>query len=113
MRAAIPQYPLYRDTVQVKANGYLVIRFVADNPGINLFHCHIEWHVEAGLTATLIEAPMLLQQQSIPADHLKVSADLHSIRSGGSFMLTVCRSVGIRIYQHRGTRPGIRRIILT
>jgi iron transport multicopper oxidase len=31
---------------------------------------HIEFHVEAGLTATLIEAPKQLQGLSIPADHL-------------------------------------------
>lgn len=73
----LPEYPVWRDTVQVKGGGYLVIRFKADNPGINLFHCHIEWHVEAGLTATFIEAPLQLQksQSKIPADHLKACRD--------------------------------------
>ncbi|KAJ3144781.1 hypothetical protein HK101_002594 [Irineochytrium annulatum] len=36
--------------------GYVVIRFVADNPGVWLLHCHIEWHVMAGLTLTIVEA---------------------------------------------------------
>jgi hypothetical protein len=37
-------------------------------------HSHIEWHVEAGLTATLLEAPDHLQGSlTIPASHLKVS----------------------------------------
>ncbi|ORY04645.1 hypothetical protein K493DRAFT_328273 [Basidiobolus meristosporus CBS 931.73] len=65
--------PVRRDTVQVPAQGYVVIRFRADNPGIWLFHCHIEWHLESGLAATIVEAPQQIQasmkipQQSI--DH--------------------------------------------
>jgi iron transport multicopper oxidase len=75
-----------RDTFQVWEGGYIVLRFKADNPDmspflspnlkltfsarIQLFHCHIEWHVEAGLIATFIEAPDVLQDtESIPHDH--------------------------------------------
>lgn len=35
--------PPMRDTVEVWANSYAVLRFKADNPGVYLFHCHIEW----------------------------------------------------------------------
>ena len=62
-----------RDTVLVRPNGNLVLRFRADNPGVWLFHCHIEWHVASGLVATLIEDPLGLQKQlngHIPTDHL-------------------------------------------
>ena len=46
---------------------------LTDDARIYLFHCHIEWHVEAGLTATFIEAPEMLQQTiTIPSDHLNV-----------------------------------------
>jgi iron transport multicopper oxidase len=65
-----PAVPMRRDTVAVMANSYVVIRFMADNPGVQLFHCHIEWHVDMGLTATIIEAPEKLQGITIPADHL-------------------------------------------
>lgn len=34
--------------------GYTVLRFVVDNPGAFLFHCHIEWHMLAGLSMTWI-----------------------------------------------------------
>ncbi|CAB4430456.1 unnamed protein product [Rhizophagus irregularis] len=34
--------PIVRDTVTIPGNGFLVIRFIADNPGIWAFHCHIE-----------------------------------------------------------------------
>lgn len=38
--------------------------------GVWLFHCHIEWHVASGLSATMVEAPLDLQQSlSIPANH--------------------------------------------
>lgn len=29
--------------------GYTIVRFVADNPGYWLFHCHIEFHAEVGM----------------------------------------------------------------
>jgi iron transport multicopper oxidase len=39
----IPVTPMKRDTITIKPQGNLRIRFVSDNPGIWLFHCHIEW----------------------------------------------------------------------
>jgi iron transport multicopper oxidase len=60
-----------RDTVNVNANGYVVIRFTADNPGVWLFHCHIEWHMDQGLIATMIEAPLEIQKSlTIPQNHI-------------------------------------------
>ena len=41
--------PLRRDTASIEAYGWMLIRFVADNPGAWAFHCHIGWHNEAGL----------------------------------------------------------------
>lgn len=38
-----------KDTVTVPDGGYTVIRFVANNPGFWIFHCHIEFHVEVGM----------------------------------------------------------------
>jgi iron transport multicopper oxidase len=61
--------PMQRDTITVNANSYAVLRFKADNPGVWLFHCHIEWHVVMGLMATIVEAPEQLAGGSIPGDH--------------------------------------------
>lgn len=36
-----------RDVVSVPAMGYAQIRFVSDNPGVWMFHCHIDWHMRA------------------------------------------------------------------
>lgn len=68
-----PLIPMRRDTVSVFANSYLVIRFIANNPGIHLFHCHIEWHVDIGMIATIVESPSILQNTlQIPADQMAV-----------------------------------------
>ncbi|KAJ5803916.1 CAZyme family AA1 [Penicillium psychrosexuale] len=53
--------PIRRDTIMVQNNGHTVIRFRADNPGVWMLHCHVEWHVETGLMATIIEAPETFQ----------------------------------------------------
>jgi iron transport multicopper oxidase len=69
--SAFPAYPPRRDTLVLPPQGYFVIRFVADNPGVWLFHCHIDWHLAQGLAMTLIEAPLQMQQRmSIPNDHI-------------------------------------------
>ncbi|OAR00216.1 hypothetical protein LLEC1_04515 [Akanthomyces lecanii] len=65
------QVPMRRDTLVVWPNGNIVLRFKANNPGVWLFHCHIEWHVVSGLMATFVEAPLELQKQfTIPQNHL-------------------------------------------
>ncbi len=41
-----------RDTVRVPAGGRVVVVFDADNPGTWAFHCHMLYHMEAGMFAT-------------------------------------------------------------
>lgn len=67
-----PEHPMMRDTVEVLPNGYMAIRFVADNPGVWFFHCHVDWHLEQGLAITLVEDPQAIQLQEIPENHYKV-----------------------------------------
>ncbi|CAF1046782.1 unnamed protein product [Rotaria sp. Silwood1] len=54
---------LQRDVVSVPANGWVKIRLLANNPGAWLFHCHIEWHMDAGLAAAFIVGPNALLAQ--------------------------------------------------
>jgi len=62
-----------RDTLLVEGGGYFVIRFRSDNPGVWLFHCHIEWHVDSGLIATMVEAPLEMQQLiTVPEDQYEL-----------------------------------------
>ncbi|XP_004519811.1 laccase-3 [Ceratitis capitata] len=42
-----------KDTVQVPAFGYTIIRFYTDNPGYWILHCHISTHSEMGMAAVI------------------------------------------------------------
>ena len=57
------QAPMRRDTIVANGHGWLQFRFRADNPGVWLLHCHMEWHAHSGLKATFVEAPLQLQEQ--------------------------------------------------
>ncbi|KAG8528908.1 uncharacterized protein KY384_006597 [Bacidia gigantensis] len=71
-----PATPMKRDTFMVHPNGNIVLRFRANNPGVWLFHCHLEWHVASGLVASMIEAPLELQSTlKIPEDHYQICRD--------------------------------------
>ncbi|KAK8028865.1 Laccase [Apiospora marii] len=49
--------PMRRDTVTVPANSHVVLRFLADNPGMWALHCHVAWHMEGGMFVSLAERP--------------------------------------------------------
>jgi len=51
---------LRRDIVSVPAQGWAKIRFVANNPGVWLLHSCITWHLNAGFSSKVIEAPVEL-----------------------------------------------------
>ncbi|KAF9260572.1 Fet3 protein [Marasmius fiardii PR-910] len=56
--------PMRRDTFHIPSGASATLRFVADNPGAWLFHCHIEWHLEAGLALQIIESPLRIQSRN-------------------------------------------------
>lgn len=47
--------PPRRDTAMLPAQGYLVLAFQTDNPGVWLMHCHIGWHTDEGLALQFLE----------------------------------------------------------
>ncbi|KAI0132167.1 Cupredoxin [Xylariales sp. AK1849] len=49
--------PMRRDTLTVPAQSHVVLRFVADNPGMWALHCHVAWHMEGGMFVSLAERP--------------------------------------------------------
>ena len=51
-----------KDTVIVPYGGYVVIRFVINNPGWWFFHCHIETHQLEGMAAVIKELPNRMHQ---------------------------------------------------
>ncbi|KAI5247379.1 hypothetical protein E4T42_05996 [Aureobasidium subglaciale] len=56
-----PSNPQRRDTIWVQAAkdantpAYVVLQIDQDNPGVWPFHCHIAWHVSAGLYVSILE----------------------------------------------------------
>ena len=47
--------PPLRDTVTVNPMSWIVLRFADHNPGVWPLHCHIDWHMAAGLFMVLYE----------------------------------------------------------
>ncbi|KAI0482049.1 Cupredoxin [Xylariaceae sp. FL0804] len=63
--------PMRRDTHVLQPGsdnrpGYLVIDFVTDNPGVWPLHCHLAWHVSAGLYVNILEQPDKIEAMDIP-----------------------------------------------
>ena len=52
-----PQNPQRRDVQLLPANGYTVWQINADNPGVWPYHCHVAWHISAGLYMNILERP--------------------------------------------------------
>ncbi|CAF1256304.1 unnamed protein product, partial [Didymodactylos carnosus] len=45
--------PPKRDTEQINEYSWMVLQFYSNNPGSWFFHCHIDWHLEAGLALVI------------------------------------------------------------
>ncbi|KAF9963277.1 hypothetical protein BGZ65_004767, partial [Modicella reniformis] len=79
--------PSRRDTVLIPSEQNVAIRFHANNPGVWLFHCHIEWHLQAGLATTIIEAPeimpSILKIDQTHIDHCKALGIPYSGNAAG------------------------------
>ena len=61
-----PKNPQRRDTQLVPANGHLVIQLMGDNPGVWPLHCHISWHLSAGMLVNLVLQPEELERMQVP-----------------------------------------------
>ena len=83
---------LHRNTETVPAASWAKIRMVADNPGVWVFHCHIEWHVAAGLSLYFFEATDMVEV-NIPSDFENLSPA--SILSPSAWVVVV---VGWYVY---------------
>ncbi|KAG2160191.1 multi-copper oxidase laccase-like protein [Suillus bovinus] len=56
-----------RDTLTLPGYGWVAIRFITDNPGLWAFHCHIGWHMAAGLLMQFADLPSKVQELQIPS----------------------------------------------
>lgn len=67
--------PLKRDVATAEGFGWTLLRFVADNPGVWLFHCHMIWHSEAGMAMQFISRLDDLRAWSLP-DEMRELCDV-------------------------------------
>ncbi|XP_038052309.1 laccase-like [Patiria miniata] len=72
-----------KDTVPVPDGGYVVIRFLADNPGWWLFHCHVEIHFLVTRNLTVQCATKSLPGELIFPSALWEMVDKFSARESG------------------------------
>ncbi|EPS43758.1 hypothetical protein H072_2248 [Dactylellina haptotyla CBS 200.50] len=47
--------PVRRDVATMPGDGFLIIAFPVDNPGMWLLHCHLAWHASQGLALLILE----------------------------------------------------------
>ena len=64
--------PLRRDTLTIAAFGWALLRFEADHEGLWAFHCHISWHMEAGLLMQFMTGGHELAAIGVPEDVLEL-----------------------------------------
>ncbi|KAL9079891.1 MAG: hypothetical protein Q9159_007687 [Coniocarpon cinnabarinum] len=78
--------PLRRDTATVEGFGWMLVRIVADNPGVWAFHCHVTWHSEAGLMMQLLtRADDLIKSVVIPRSSQELcAAPIEQLRKGAT-----------------------------
>jgi len=46
--------------------GFMVLQYEQDNPGVWPLHCHIAWHVSAGLYVNVLERPSEIAAMNLP-----------------------------------------------
>lgn len=84
-----------KDTITVPDGGFTIIRFVADNPGWWLFHCHIEFHIEVGM-ALVFKVGDVSQMKSAPKNFPMCSNYMPSMdnernkNAASNTMLSLC-----------------------
>ena len=64
----IDPHTVRKDTVIVPASGYVIIQFLADNPGYWLMHCHVETHTIEGLSIIINETAT---KNTLPPDGMR------------------------------------------
>ncbi|KAI0125554.1 Cupredoxin [Xylariales sp. AK1849] len=60
--------PLKRDVATAEGFGWVLLRFVADNPGVWLFHCHMIWHSEAGMAMQFVSRLQDMKDWAVPEE---------------------------------------------
>jgi FtsP/CotA-like multicopper oxidase with cupredoxin domain len=57
-----------RDTLTIDEYGWALIRFTSANAGMWALHCHISWHMEAGLLMQFMAREDVMRDWELPSD---------------------------------------------
>ncbi|KAI3401567.1 hypothetical protein diail_10168 [Diaporthe ilicicola] len=77
--------PVRRDVTTIEAFGWTLVRFIADNPGVWLFHCHMIWHAEAGMAMQFASRLDLMRDWTIPAENMQLcQAPIDELEKGST-----------------------------
>ncbi|CAD6572508.1 MAG: hypothetical protein ASARMPRED_005422 [Alectoria sarmentosa] len=79
-----PENPQRRDTQLVPAYGYLVIQLTGNNPGVWPLHCHISWHLSAGMLVNLVLQPDELERMKVPEALEQTCKDWNAYTAGNA-----------------------------
>ncbi|RUS76214.1 hypothetical protein EGW08_016021, partial [Elysia chlorotica] len=104
--------PPRKDTVTIPDGGYTVVRFHADNPGMWLLHCHVEYHVEIGM-AVLLQVGDVTQFPAPPAK-FPTCGDWPPTETDGSddhLTLTLSRSGNVEGVGDSGAKIGAPKLL--
>lgn len=83
--SSVVDNPLKRDTATAEGFGWVLLRFVADNPGVWLFHCHVIWHSEAGMGMQFLSRVDAMREWELPEDARQLcNAPEDELRKGAS-----------------------------
>lgn len=84
-----PRNPMRRDVFSVEPYSWMAFRFVADNPGIWAFHCHLMPHMAIGLLMQFQVLPHQIASLAVPtAQMLPQCSAVHSWVSANTNLLT-------------------------
>jgi hypothetical protein len=61
---------------------YVVLQWTQNNPAVWPFHCHIAWHVSAGLYINIIEQPTGIEQLQFSSTAAEVCQSWDSWTNG-------------------------------
>jgi FtsP/CotA-like multicopper oxidase with cupredoxin domain len=71
-----PENPQRRDTQQIASHytdttpTYTVLQWEQGNPGVWPFHCHVAWHLSAGMYINIMERPADILEFEVPDEVL-------------------------------------------
>jgi hypothetical protein len=63
-----PATATYSSADAHKPCGWVAVRFVADNPGMWMMHCHIDWHMTLGMALVFDVDSASLRNTTLPTD---------------------------------------------